>query len=183
MTTRGNWRHKGWMVLLAFVAAGVFVRAAEDTLRIVPILSKDDVVVSFDGTEAYTDEVRAAIGSGLKTTFTYEIELRMVVPTWVDRTIASSIVTVSDQYDNLTRRHTLLRTIDGRVEQASVSESETAAKQWLTSFSRLPIVMTSKLDPNRDYYVRIRARVRPHGASIIGLANTISAQAKFTFVP
>ena len=40
----------------------------------------DDVVVSFDGMAAYTDDVRAAISSGLRTTFTYEIELRMLVP-------------------------------------------------------------------------------------------------------
>ena len=179
MTSRRTWLCSA----VAVVAAGVFVQAAQDILRIVPILSKDDVVVSFDGTDAYTNEVRAAIASGLKTTFTYEIELRMVVPTWVDRTIASSIVTVSDQYDNLTRRHTLLRTIDGRVEQAFVTESEVAVKQWLTSFSRQPIVMTSKLDQNRDYYVRIRARVRPYGSSIIGWATGISGQAKFTFVP
>ena len=178
MTSRRTWR---WSVM-ALVAAGVVVQA-QDNLRIVPILSKEDVVVSFDGTEAYTDDVRAAIASGLKTTFTYEIELRMLVPTWVDRTIASAIVTVSDQYDNLTRRHTLLRTIDGRVEQASVTEDDAVVKQWLTSFSRLPIVMTSKLDQNRDYYVRIRARVRPHGASIIGWTSGISGQAKFNFVP
>jgi len=175
-------RRFGMWSVAAILALGAVVHAAEG-LRIVPLATGDSVVVTFELADAYNDEVRQAISSGLRTTFTYDIELRMVVPTWVDRTIASSIVTVSDQYDNLTRRHTLLRTIDGRVEQASVSESETAAKQWLTSFSRLPIVMTSKLDPNRDYYVRIRARVRPHGASIIGLANTISAQAKFTFVP
>ena len=178
-------RCKVWIWCVAAVmAAGVLVRAADDNLlRIVPIVSKDDVVVSFDGTDAYTDDVRAAIASGLRTTFTYEIELRMLVPTWVDRTIATSIVTVSDQYDNLTRRHTLLRTIDGRVEQAFVTEDEAAMKRWLTSFTRLPLIMTSKLDQTRDYYVRVRARVRPRGTSLLGWTNGISAQAKFTFVP
>jgi len=164
------------------VAGGVLVRA-EDNLRIVPIVSQNDVVVSFDGGDAYTDDVRAAIASGLKTTFTYEIELRMIVPTWVDRTIASSIVSVSDQYDNLTRRHTLLRTIDGRVEHAQVTDDEAVVRKWLTSFSRLPLVMTSRLDQNRDYYVRGRARVRPHGTSLLGWSTGISGQTKFTFVP
>ena len=168
--------------LMALVAVGAPVRA-EDNLRIVPIVSQHDVVVSFDGSDAYTDDVRAAIASGLKTTFTYEIELRMLVPTWVDRTIASSIVAVSDQYDNLTRRHTLSRTIDGRVDQATVTEDEAVVRRWLTSFSRLPIVPTSKLDQNRDYYVRVRARVRPHGSSLLGWTTGISGQAKFTFVP
>jgi hypothetical protein len=177
-------RRKVWIsCIAAAVAAGVVVRAAEDNLRIVPIVSKNDVVVSFDGTDAYTDDVRAAISSGLRTTFTYEIELRMLVPTWVDRTIAAFIVTVSDQYDNLTRRHTLSRTIDGRVEQASVTEDEAVVKRWLTSFTRLPLIRTSKLDQTRDYYVRVRARVRPRGTSLVGWTNGISGQAKFTFVP
>src|SRR3954470_1863377 len=170
-----------WWVA-SLLASSALVGAAEN-LRIVPIVSKDDVVVSFDGAETYTDEVRAAISSGLRTTFTYEIELRMLVPAWVDRTIASSVVSVSDQYDNLTRRHSLSRLIDGREQQVSVTEDEAVVKHWLTSVSRLPLISTSKLDQSRDYYVRIRARVRPRGTSLLGWTSVISAQTKFTFVP
>ena len=169
--------------MVGLLASGALLRAADEPLHIVPIVSKDDVVVSFEGPDVYTDDVRAAISSGLRTTFTYEVELRMLVPTWVDRTIATSVVSVSDQYDNLTRRHTLSRMIDGRVEQASVTEDEAVVKQWLTSFSRLPLTRTSKLDHTRDYYVRVRARVRPHGTSILGWTTAISAQARFTFIP
>ena len=174
----------GWLCLAAvLLASSVLVRTADENLRIVPIVSKDDVVVSFNGADTYTDDVRAAISSGLRTTFTYEVDLRMLVPAWVDRTIASMVVSVSDQYDNLTRRHSLSRMIDGRVEQASVTEDEKVVKQWLTSFSRLPLISTSKLDQSRDYYVRVRARVRPRGTSLLGWTTTVSAQAKFTFVP
>jgi hypothetical protein len=169
--------------MLALLASGALLRAADEPLHIVPTVSKDDVVVSFDGPDVYTEDVRAAISSGLRTTFTYEIELRMLVPTWVDRTIATSVVSVSDQYDNLTRRHSLSRMIDGRVEQATVTEDEAVVKQWLTSFSRLPLTRTSKLDQSRDYYVRVRARVRPHGTSLLGWTSAISGQARFTFVP
>jgi hypothetical protein len=171
------------MALAAVLLGSSVLVRADENFRIVPIVSKDDVVVSFEGADTYTEEVRAAISSGLRTTFTYEVELRMLVPTWVDRTIASSVVSVSDQYDNLTRRHTLSRMIDGRVEQASVTEDEAVVKQWLTSFSRLPLAPTSKLDQSRDYYVRVRARVRPRGTSLLGWTSAISAQAKFTFVP
>src|SRR5437762_1769314 len=143
-----------WFVMVVLAATAV-VRAA-GSVRIVPIAHDEDVVVSFELADAFTDEVRTAISSGLRTTFTYDIELRMIVPTWVDRTIATSVVSVSDQYDNLTRRHTLSRTIDGRVEQATLTEDETVVRRWLTSFSRLPLIHTSKLDQNHDYYVRIR---------------------------
>jgi hypothetical protein len=177
--TRTGWI---WLVVVC-IASSLLVRAADDNLRIIPKVVKDDVVVSFEGRDAYTDDVRAAISSGLRTTFTYEVELRMLVPAWVDRTIASSVVSVSDQYDNLTRRHTLSRMIDGRVEQASVTEDEAVVQQWLTTFSRLPLISTKKLDQTRDYYVRVRARVRPRGTSFLGWTSAVSAQAKFTFVP
>ena len=176
-------RRGGWMWIAAgLLASTALLNAADETLRIVPIVVKDDVVVSFEGNDTYSEEVRAAISSGLKTTFTYEVELRMLVPAWVDRTIASSVITISDQYDNLTRRHTLLRTIDGRLEQ-TVTEDEAVVKQWLTTVSRLKLISTSRLDQARDYYVRIRARVRPRGTSLLGWTSAISAQTKFTFVP
>jgi hypothetical protein len=170
-----------WYVI-AFLAAGALLRAAE-TLRIVPIVSDDQVLISFELADGYTDDVREAISSGLRTTFTYDVELRMVVPAWVDRTIATAVVSTSDEYDILTRRHSLSRTIDGRVAEASVTENESAVRKWLTALSRLPLCQTSKLDPTRDYYVRIRARVRPRGTSLIGWAASITGQAKFTFIP
>jgi hypothetical protein len=169
------------LLVLAVLVIGAVGHAAEG-LRIVPIHSDESVVVSVELSDGYTDEVRQAIASGLRTTFTYTIELRMLVPGWVDRTIATSTVGLSDQYDNLTRRHHLSRTIDGRIDETNVTEDDATARQWLTTLTRLPIVRTSRLDPGRDYYVRISAQARPRGGSLIGLANAITGQAKFTLI-
>jgi len=169
--------------LVAWAALGSGALGADETLRIVPIVSDRTVVVSFELADAYSDEIRQAIASGLRTTFTYEIELRMVVPGWVDRTIATATVSTSDQYDNLTRRHALTRLVDGRVHDAVVSEDDAIVKKWLTTLTRVPLCDTWKLDPARDYYVRISARAKPRGTSIIGWANAVTGQAKFTFIP
>src|SRR6266481_1272097 len=107
--------------LALLLTTGTITRAAE-TLRIVPIASDDSVVVSVELSDAYNDDIRQAISSGLRTQFTYDIELRMVVPAWVDRTIASAVVNISDQYDNLTRRHTLSRLVDGRVQETITTD-------------------------------------------------------------
>jgi hypothetical protein len=107
----------------------------------------------------------------------------MVVPAWVDRTIATAIVNISDQYDNLTRRHTLSRLVDGRVQETITTDDDAVVRQWLTTLTRLPLCETSKLDPNRDYYVRISARSRPYGNSILGFTSAVTGQAKFTFIP
>jgi uncharacterized protein DUF4390 len=173
----------GWaLVTMMVVAAAGDVEAAE-SLRVTPIVHDDRVVVSFELADAYTDSIRQAIGSGLRTTFTYELELRTVGTAWIDRTIATVVVTTSDLYDNLTRRHTLSRTVDGRVEEVLVTDDESEVKTWLTRWSRVPLYQTSKLDPTRDYYVRVSARMRPLSGSLLGWAKATVGQAKFTVIP
>src|SRR5947208_16748492 len=108
-----------WSVMLLLAAATL---RSEETLRITPFISDNRVVVSFELKDAYNDAVREAIASGLRTTFTYELELR--VRGWVDRTIGTTIVATTDRYENLTRRHTLTRTVDGRVEEVLVTEDD-----------------------------------------------------------
>ena len=173
-----------WFWCVMAVLAGAASALSKESLRIVPIVKDNEVLVSFELADAFTGEVREAISSGLRTTFTYEIELRMVVPIWVDPIICTATVTATDQYDNLTRRHSLSRTIDGRIEEAkSVPEDGTVVKRWLTTLNRLPLCQTSKLDSSRDYYVRISARTRPYGNSILGWTSAVTGQAKFTFIP
>ena len=167
---------------IALALSGAALRAA-DSLRIVPIVHDEQVLVSVEFPDAYSANLQEAIASGLRTTVSYDVELRMAVPLWVDRTVATAVVTTSDQYDNLTRRHTLMRAVDGHIEETSVTEDEHLVRRWLTTLSRVPLCDTSKLEPARDYYVRIRARVRPNGISILGLANAAIGQVRFTFVP
>ena len=167
---------------LALTASAAVLRAAE-SLRITPLSTNGKVFVTFELSDAYSPAIRDAIASGLKTTFTYELELRVVGSGWMDRTIATTVVSSTDQYDNLTRRHTLTRTVDGRVEEVVVTDDEATVKAWLTTWARVPLCDTSKLDQTRDYYVRVNARTRPSGSSLLGWTNSITGRAKFTFVP
>jgi hypothetical protein len=180
--TAMNRRRALGMAAAAMLAGGIALHAQE-TLRITPFVRDNQVLVSFELADAYNESIHDAIASGLKTSFSYDLELRTVVPGWVDRTIARTVVTTTDQYDNLTRRHTLTRTVDGRVEQATVAETEAFAKSWLTSWKDVRVTDTAKLDPTREYYVRITTRARPFGGSLLGLTRSISGQARFTFIP
>jgi hypothetical protein len=159
------------------------VAYASGTLRIVPLVRDDQVIVSVDLDNGYTEEVRQVINGGVRTTFTYNVDLKMIVPAWVDRSIASVIVTNVDHYDTLTRTHNLSRTVDGRVVESRTTTDEAVAKAWLTSLDNLALCRTSRLDPHREYYVRISAHVRPPGATLLGWANGVTNLAKFTFVP
>jgi hypothetical protein len=156
---------------------------AQEALRIVPLVRNERVLVSFELADGFSDDVRAAILSGLKTTFTYTVDLRLDVPIWADRTIETAVVANSVEYDNLTRRYTVVRAIDGRMDQSQVTDDETSVKQWMTSFKQLPLFRTNILLPNRDYYVRVSAVARPTNGSILWpWGSGTSAQAKFTFI-
>src|SRR5258706_7306185 len=156
---------------------------AVEGLRIVPLVRDDSVLVSFELTDGYTEEVREAVKSGLKTTFTYTVELRQDVPAWVDRTIATAVVTNSVQYDNLTRLATLVRTMDGHVESTRSTEDEAVIRLWMTTFQKMPLFKTGELEQNREYYVRVRATARPtNGSMLWPWGSGISGITKFTCI-
>jgi len=172
----------GVLALVALASGQVGAQTSEG-LRVVPLVKDDQVFVSFTLNDGFTEEVRAAIQSGLKTTFTYAAELRLDVPGWVDRTMATSTATSSVEYDNLTRRYALTRSIDGKVVDTRSAEDERAVRLWLTVLQRLPLFSTSVLEANREYYVTVRATARPSNGSILWpFSSGTSAQAKFTFI-
>jgi hypothetical protein len=177
------YRRCAFCALVLCVLMGTFAQAA-DSFRLVPLVRDQMVYITFDLADGYTDEVRAAIKSGLQTSFTYTIDLRAEAPVWLDRTIASAVISASVQYDNLTRRHTVTRTLDGRVEETRVTEDEAVVKQLMTNFERIALFRTALLEANREYYVRVRAQVRPQaGGMLWPWSSGRSTQTKFTFIP
>ena len=191
VTNRTSGRVRRWgrplggprIALALMLLTSVAPLYAAEGLRIVPLVRDDSVLVSFELTDGYTEEVRDAVKSGLKTTFTYTVELRQDVPAWVDRTIATSVVTNSVQYDNLTRRATLVRTMDGHVESTQSTEDEAVIRLWMTTFQKMPLFKTGELEQNREYYVRVRATARPtNGSMLWPWGSGISGITKFTFL-
>jgi hypothetical protein len=175
-------RHRLALVLSLTFLIGVVVQTSP--IRVLPQARDGSVLVTFELADAFTADVQQAIHSGLNVTFLYDVELRRGVPFWIDRTVASSTVGASVQFDNLTRRHQLARTIDGRTEPDSVvTEDEDQVRRWLTSFERLPLFTTATLEPNGEYYVRVRARTRPRTGSMWPWSGGVSGDAKFTFIP
>ena len=169
---------------LAALVAGLAVPLSAETLRVRPLVRDGQVLVSFALEQGFTDEVRDVVRSGLRTTFTYTVELRLRVPAWVDRTISTAVVSTTVEYDNLTRRHTISRSLDGRMEDSRVVEDEALVRQLMTTFERLPLFETTLLEQNREYYVVVRAEARPRsGAAFWPWGGSTSGSARFTFIP
>jgi hypothetical protein len=158
--------------------------ASAETLRVRPLVRDGQVLVSFQLEQGFTDQVREFVQSGLRTTFTYTVELKLRVPAWVDRTIGVAVVSTTVEFDNLTRRHTISRTLDGRMEESRVVKDEAIVRQMMTTFERLPLFDTNLLEQNREYYVIVRAEARPRsGAALWPWGGVASGIAKFTFIP
>jgi hypothetical protein len=159
--------------------------ALAQSVRITPLARDGQVLVSFDLDGAFTDEVRAAIQSGLPTSFTYDVELRRAVPLWVDRLISSARVTATVRFDNLTRRYQVMVTHDGRVADTQTTSDEEVVHRAVTQFQRLPLFSTRPLEPNAEYYIRVRVETRPRNALFVipfgrdGVLGSVP----FTFLP
>lgn len=173
----------GLCAVACLAGSPIVFAQTQQTLRVVPIVRAEQVLVSFELANGLTDEVRAAILSGLKTTFTYTVELRMEVPLFVDRTIGTTTINSSVEYDNLKRQYIMGLRIDGRTEESRSTTDENDVRQWMTTAKHLPLFRTSVLEPNREYYVRVSATARPSNGSILWpFGSGTSAQGKFTFI-
>lgn len=151
------------------------------TLQVAPLPRGGEVLVSFTLGEAYNEDIRTAIHSGLTVSFVYRVDLKRGSAAWFDRTIASAVVTAAVRYDNLTRRYHLTRMLDGRMDVAETTEREETAWSWLTThFDKLSLFRTVSLERNAEYYVRVRMHSTPRNATfiwpwqghdVVGLAN------------
>ena len=170
------------LVLGASLLLGV-AQASAQSIQVTPLTREDRVLVTFRLTDAFTEEVRAAIHSGLTIAFVYDVSLKRGVSLWIDRTIASATVTATVRYDPLTRRYLLTRREDGRIDKTQTVEREEAVHQWLTEFERLPLFSVGLLEANAEYYLRVRAHTTPRNAAFVWpWGSDIAGLAKFTFL-
>jgi hypothetical protein len=148
------------LVVLLWAGTG---QAADPAVRVETSVHDGYVFVSFNVTGDVPDEVRASIHSGLPTTFSYDVELRQQAQWWVDRTLGAARVSAIVRYDNLTRRYEITLIDDGRVEEVRTTADEALAFEWMTTFQARRLMSVRTLEPNGEYYVRVRALARPRG--------------------
>ena len=169
---------------ILLLAVHTAVRAAQ-AIQVTPVVRDGRVYVSFQLSDAFDNEdIKAAIHSGLTITFEYDVELRRAAAVWLDRTLESSTVRAEVRYDNLARRYQVALRADGRLEKSSTLEREDLAREWLTRFDRLDLFSSARLEPNAEYYVRVRARTMPRNASFVWpwQGTDVAGLAKFTFL-
>lgn len=172
-------------LVLVLVAIAATAAASDQTVQVVPLPRDGELLVSFKLGQPLTDDIRAAIHSGLTIKFVYKVDLRRSASGWFDRTIASAVVTASVKYDTLTRRYHISRAVDGRIDFADTTMDEDAAWKALTDdFARMSLFHGVPLEANAEYYVRVRANSSPKNTTFLWpwQADDAVGLAKFTFI-
>ena len=170
---------------LILVSLLVMSPADGQILQVAPLARGSEVLVSFKLAQEPNEEIRSAIHSGLTVSLVYKIDLRRSSAVWFDRTIASTVVTATVRFDNLTRKYDVRRAVDGRIDKADSKDREDEAWAWLTDqFERMPLFRSESLEQNAEYYVRIRAHTTPRIMSFVWpwQADDVVGLAKFTFL-
>jgi Domain of unknown function (DUF4390) len=175
-------RNLSKLITAVLVVSMVAVCTAQ-SVQVTPLAKDGRLLVTLRMNDVFTDEVRAAMQSGLRITFVYDIELKRSTALWVDRTIATASVTATIEYDILARRYIATRREDGRIDRVETLDREDAARVWLTEFDKLPLFTTTALEANEQYYLRVRAHTTPRNASFVWpWEGGIAGLAKFTYL-
>jgi hypothetical protein len=177
-------RARPGLAALAFVVALQAGVAAQQSLKITPLIRDGRVLVSFTLTDAFNTDMTSAIHSGTAISFIYEVELKRAATLWLDRTMDTAVVTAAVRFDNLTRRYHFTRMLNGRIERAETTEREEDVREWLTEFEKLSLFSSGSLEGNAEYYLRVRAHTSPRNASFVWpwASHEVAGQVKFTFL-
>lgn len=131
-------------------------------IKVTPLVTEGHVTASFAAPGAFTDDSREVVKSGVPLTFTYSVELRRPSTIWWDRTIGAATVAASVKFDNLTAIYQVTKQQDGRVTWSKSTPKEDDMRAWITVFDAVPLQVSEALEPNADYYVRVRLDAHPH---------------------
>lgn len=140
---------------------GVVALAAAGPIDVTPVVADGRVVASVVAPSSYTADVQEIVKSGLFVTFTFSVELRRASRIWLDQTLGAAIVASSVKFDNLIGVYQVSKTVDGQVVWSKQTRDDTDVRAWMTTFERVALVPRTPLEPNAEYYVRVRMHTNP----------------------
>lgn len=170
--------------LAAAGLATLLVAAPAADIKVTPVVADGAVSVSFVAPAAVGPEARELVQSGLLMTLTFTIDLKEPSTAWFDRGVAQAVVSSSVKFDNLTAVYHVSRLRDGHVFWSERTSDFAVARDWLTTFERVPLSADGELEPNAEYYIRVRMRTSPRRTFPLWpwTPDDSSGRAAFTFI-
>lgn len=121
-----------------------------------------DLYVSFHLREAFDEEARTNLSTGLPVTITYYLEVARRRPLWFDKTLVRKTVTTTAAYDTISRQYSLAKKVNDEVTETSVAVNEADMMRWMTHIERVRLADPALLDgvDKDSLYIRVKSRLR-----------------------
>lgn len=178
-------RLRGFGLALVFAGLGLGATEGAEIRDLVAVVRSDVILVSFRAAEAFTEEIEHAIDTGLPVSFRYNVELKRSRGIWYDARVARRQIRTTVSYDNLTKRYSLTREIDGEIDRTEVVADAEAMRRFMTSFEPLQMFSVAVMEPNEEYYVRVSGTMKERNL-LLFIPWDIGAdwrEAHFTYLP
>jgi hypothetical protein len=172
------------LVVAACLTAGAALMAAAADIRVTPVIADGQVSASFSAPASFGDDTRDVVKSGLRVTFTFNVELRRPSSVWLDRTLGAAVVASAVTLDNLTGVYQVSKAQDGHVIWSERTEDEAKVRVWMTTFDRVPLNPSERLEANGEYYLRVRLQATPRPTFSLWPfgSDAAAGRADFTFI-
>ncbi len=119
----------------------------------------EDIKISVTLHNGFSKNIVEAIESGVPVTFTYYLELRRKVPMWFDDKVSMRTIKRTLQYDTLKKEYEF-RYVDGEESGNKITKEFDEIKELMTQIDGISLASSKMLNPNKKYYVRIRANMK-----------------------
>ena len=148
------------MALALAGLSAVAVLWADGEVKVTPVVSGGRVLATFSAPGAWTAEARELVRGGVVLTFAFDVELRR--PSMLfDSTLVRVRMESRGKYDTLTSSFQVSKLRDGKLLESSRSEQEPEVREWMIGFQQVLLEPAEPLEPNAEYYVRVRLYASP----------------------
>ena len=147
------------MVLLCLLCWPSQVAIAQDArlANIIVTNTRDDLLVYLTVEGAFREKMKAAILSGVPTTFSFFTNLQQVRIFWPDREIADIKVTNTLKYNNLKKEFVITRSWENG--KTIITHSFKEAQKLMSEVDSLKVVPLSRLEKGLLYQIRAKAEL------------------------
>jgi len=159
----GLWIHKRWIVggatflLIWILPLSAFCQKA--SIKEVSVKRTNGVwKVGFNVENCFTEKMEEAIQTGIRTIFTFYLQLYQKRSLWKDRKVASIQFHHTIQYDPIRGEYQLTQEESGT---SLVTTSLEEAKRWMAKVEAVEIGPSLKVKPDVSTYFRIKAGLDP----------------------
>lgn len=141
----------------------VTAAGANPTISKISLNTEQELItVNAELMDAFNEKIKEAIEGGVAMTFTYEIELLKQSSVFGDEVVSENKVTHTVQYDTLKKVYQF--TSQGKnVNRKVTTKSMEKYQQLMLTLKDIPIAHVFKLDPNEQYYARVKAEMEADG--------------------